>query len=139
MKIQSTLVIVAVALFASGTVSGEWLKVSPGNSFHDYCADGGSKLDVPHACFACRPSFLKKITPDSKFRGYLRPDNGGFALLYDSDGTQLKTATHEIDVSLPAGAKCPSVLLHNIAGNSGSGELRDLCGADYWDLPFYMY
>lgn len=77
MKLQAILFASAVALFASADlVAAEWLKVSPGESYNDYCGPDSRKSGY-YMCFRSQNTIMKQYKPDEFFKGYLAPDLKG--------------------------------------------------------------
>ncbi|SJX66083.1 uncharacterized protein SRS1_13525 [Sporisorium reilianum f. sp. reilianum] len=100
MKIQTALATVAIALVAAHSVLGDFLPVSEGKSWKEYCESDGSKQNEPHACVEAPACFLKKITNRRDFKGYLSPDASKFVVLREAADKSafVKTDTHTIEV-----------------------------------------
>ncbi|CDU23665.1 uncharacterized protein SPSC_02294 [Sporisorium scitamineum] len=155
MNIKSTLVTVAFALFSTsavfsvGTPMGEWLTVSPENSWSEYCLPGGSKLDTYHACIQAHPALLEKIVTYHEFRAYLSPDATGFVALYHgpNNGTGFDTAQYQIIMRAAKGRNLDPMVgctkLDIWDGNaliSGDPVHTDQqCGPDPLVLPDFLW
>lgn len=77
MKFTTPFLVAIFGLASASTVAGNFLKVSPGNSWADYCQPGGSKFDTHHLCVSSSPSFLKLLIKESHYEGYLAPNGKG--------------------------------------------------------------
>lgn len=100
MKTHASLFVASAAILAgANVVAAGWLKVSPGQSFSDYCTPGGAQANSAHVCFKTKPSFFKHILPDSDFRGYLSSDMTGFVLLDGSNEGNIVSDAYKIHVT----------------------------------------
>lgn len=78
MQIKKAIFAVAFGLVTASTVAGEWLKVSPGNSYDEYCKGSGTKFRSSRLCVNVKPSFFKRINEQaSSFQGYISSDATG--------------------------------------------------------------